>query len=293
MMTAIGAGFASAGFLHLLTHGVFKALLFLGAGAVIHAVGTNDITRMGGLFRRMPQTAIVFLVGTLSLAGIPLFAGFLSKEEILGAVWSGGLPIPFAMLLVAAFLTAFYMFRVVFLTFFGAHAAPGTAHEHGTHDAVAVMSVPLWILALLSVAIGLVFTFRHPETAFDMPAWLTPVAVATASAGIVLAWLTYQRGVVSAAGLAAAFGPIRRAALAKFWIDDVFLFAYRGVMLSLSRLVGWVDRYLVDGVLNAGSVWTVASGDALRRVQSGRVQDYLYGVAIGVLALVLWFRWAL
>src|SRR5436305_8229141 len=123
MMAAIGAGFASAGFLHLLTHGIFKALLFLGAGAVIHAVGTNDIFQMGGLARRMPQTAIVFIVGTLSLAGVPLFAGFFSKEEILGAVLAGGFPGPFGMLLFGAFLTAFYMFRVVFITFFGTPAA--------------------------------------------------------------------------------------------------------------------------------------------------------------------------
>ena len=95
MMAAIGAGFSTAGFFHLLTHGLFKALLFLGAGAVIHAVGSNDLSRMGGLARRMPQTAIVFIIGTLSLAGIPLFAGFLSKEEILGSVWAGGLVGPF------------------------------------------------------------------------------------------------------------------------------------------------------------------------------------------------------
>jgi NADH-quinone oxidoreductase subunit L len=310
MMTAIGAGFAAAGFFHLLTHGVFKALLFLGAGAVIHAVGTNDIRQMGGLVRRMPQTAVVFIVGTLSLAGIPLFGGFLSKEQILGAVWSGGLQVPFAMLLLGAFLTAFYMFRVVFLTFFGPHGAPGTAHgapstgtgtahvapstEHGSGgDPSLVMSAPLWILALLSAGIGVMFTFSHPGTPFEPPAWLTPAAVLTAVGGIVLAWLTYQRGVVRAERLAAAFGPIRQAALAKFWIDDVFLFGYRAVMLSFSRVVGWVDRYLVDGVLNAASAWTVAAGNGLRRVQTGRVQDYLYGVAIGVLALVYWVRWVL
>jgi len=302
MMAAIGAGFASAGFLHLLTHGVFKALLFLGAGAVIHAVGTNDITRMGGLFRRMPQTTAVFLIGTLSLAGIPLFAGFLSKEEILGAVWAGGLRLPFTMLLLGAFLTAFYMFRVVFMTFFGAQPASLQARPsdddlpggHGdVHDAPAVMSGPLWLLALLSVGIGLLFTVVHPEPEFVAPGWLTPAAVGVAVAGIGLAWLTYQRGVVRAERLASAFGPIRNAALAKFWVDDVFLFAYRQLMLSLSRLVGWVDRYFVDGILNAVSAWTVSAGDRLRRLQSGRVQDYVYGVVIGVLALVVWFRWVL
>src|SRR5882762_11962173 len=129
MMAAIGAGFASAGFLHLLTHGIFKALLFLGAGAVIHAVGTNDIFAMGGLWRRLPQTAIVFVIGTLSLAGVPLFAGFFSKEEILGAVLVGGFPVPFAMLLLGAFLTAFYMFRVVFVTFAGVPAPPPAGHR--------------------------------------------------------------------------------------------------------------------------------------------------------------------
>src|SRR4029079_12256323 len=138
-MAAIGAGFAGAGFLHLLTHGVFKALLFLGAGAIIHAVHSNDLSAMGGLARKMPQTAIVFLVGTLSLAGVPLFAGFVSKEEVLGAVWTGGFAVPFFMLLAAAFLTAFYMFRVVFLAFFADGGArreargalipdPGSAH---------------------------------------------------------------------------------------------------------------------------------------------------------------------
>ena len=132
MMTAIGAGVASAGFLHLLTHGLFKALLFLGAGAVIHAVGSNDLPNMGGLARRMPQTAIVFIVGTLSLAGIPFFGGFLSKEEILGAVWAGGLTGPFVLLMIVAFLTAFYMFRVVFLAFFGT-PAPVAAIAHASH----------------------------------------------------------------------------------------------------------------------------------------------------------------
>src|SRR5262249_8977071 len=106
MMAAIGAGFAGAGLLHLPPHRGFNALLFLAAGAVIHAVGTNDIFAMGGLGRRMPQTMIVFLVGTLSLAGIPFFGGFFTKEEVLTAVWVGGLTLPFLMLVLAAFLTA-------------------------------------------------------------------------------------------------------------------------------------------------------------------------------------------
>jgi NADH-quinone oxidoreductase subunit L len=319
MMTAIGAGVASAGFFHLLTHGLFKALLFLGAGAVIHAVGSNDLPRMGGLARRMPQTATVFIVGTLSLAGIPLFGGFLSKEEILGAVWARGLPGPFLLLMIVAFLTAFYMFRVVFLAFFGApypagHAAvsatpPRVAHAalHNetvpegahvnevphAHEPPATMLLPLWVLALLTMAVGVSTTFgtgpvlTEAAAAEAAPAWLTPGAVGVALAGILLAWLTYQRRAIDARSLAAAFGPIRRAALAKFWIDDLFEAFYGIVLLGFSRIVGWVDRYLVDGVLNVMSAWTLSAGDEMRGIQTGRAQDYVYGVAVGILILVL------
>src|SRR5262252_7276078 len=290
MMAAIGAGFASAGFLHLLTHGIFKALLFLGAGAVIHAVGTNDIFEMGGLGRKMPQTTIVFVVGTLSLAGIPFFGGFFSKEEILGATLAGGFPGPFAMLLVGAFLTAFYMFRVVFITFAGAPAG-AHGHEHHPHDAPFSMALPLWILAVLSLGAGILFAFWHPTAEFETLGWLTPTAVLVALAGIALAYLVYQRRVISAESLARAFTPIRVAALRRFWLDDLFAFVYRGLMLTLSRLVGWIDRYLVDGVLNVLSAWTLMAGDRLRHLQSGRAQDYVYGIALGVLLLMLWTRW--
>ena len=300
MMAAIGAGFSAAGFFHLLTHGLFKALLFLGAGAVIHAVHSNDLPRMGGLARRMPQTAIVFLIGTLSLAGIPFFGGFLSKEEILGAVWAGGLRVPFVALIFVAFLTAFYMFRVVFLAFFGPpkaghddrhdQAGHSGAHEH---DPPASMLVPLWILALLSMAVGVYFTFVHGEPEFSSPGWLTPVAIGAAVGGIALALLTYQLGTINPASLASLAGPIRRAALAKFWIDDLFEGVFGAATLGFSRLVGWIDRYLVDGVLNVVSAWTVTTGDEMRTIQTGRAQDYVYGLGVGLLVLLLWVRWAL
>ncbi len=306
MMAAIGAGFAGAGFLHLLTHGIFKALLFLGAGAVIHAVGSNDVADMGGLARKMPQTAIVFLVGTLSLAGIPLFAGFASKEEVLGSVWAGGFHVPFVMLLFAAFLTAFYMFRVVFLAFFAAPtsavvtpAQAGDSHDtahhgHGVgsrahaHDAPFLMTGPLWVLAIMAMAIGVTFLVRPPHAEFEAPAWLTPAAVLVALSGIALAWLTYQRRTISAETLAGVFAPIRRAALAKFWLDDFYLFLYRSVLLVFSRAIGWIDRYLVDGLLNVVSAWTLDGGDRLRRIQTGKVQDYVWAVGLGLLALMAW-----
>jgi NADH-quinone oxidoreductase subunit L len=295
-MTAIGAGFASAGFLHLLTHGVFKALLFLGAGAVIHAVHSNEMTDMGGLFKKMPQVAIVFIIGTLSLAGVPLFAGFASKEEVLGATLAGGFMGPFLMLLTAAFLTAFYMFRVVFVVFFGpAKSKDAHAHAHPDEHAHApggdpgfTMAGPLWVLALSALAIGGYFTLHHAEAEFTSPAWLTPAAITVALSGILMAWLTYQRETISADSLAAAFGPIRKAALAKFWIDDIFEGIYRSGLLALARIIGWTDRYIVDGVLNVISAWTLDGGDALRRIQTGRVGDYIFALAAGLVVLMLW-----
>src|SRR6266536_69401 len=260
MMAAIGAGFASAGFLHLLTHGIFKALLFLGAGAVIHAVATNEIFQMRGLWRKMPQTTIVFVVGALSLAGVPLFAGFFSKEEILGSVLAGGFPVPFAMLLGGAFLTAFYMFRVVFVSFFGAPAASQGTDDHHVHDAPPFMALPLWILAVMSVGVGVGFVAWHPKAEFEALGWVTYAAVGVAVAGIALAYLVYERRAISADALATAFAPIRAAALRRFWIDDIFAGVYRWLMLPVSSLVGWIDRYFVDGILNVLSAWTLSAG---------------------------------
>ena len=311
MMAAIGAGVSAAGFLHLLTHGLFKALLFLGAGAVIHAVGSNDLPRMGGLAKRMPQTAMVFVIGTLSLAGIPLFAGYISKEGILGATLGGHQTGPFILLMIVAFLTAFYMFRVVFLAFYASPVGAGFSrpsgppeggphdHHHVPHDPPFTMLLPLWILAFLSLIVGVYSTFTgHVPIAAAAeheaaPGWLTPAAIGVALAGIALAWLVYQARSIDAAKLAAAFGPIRRAAIAKFWIDDLFEGVLGFALFAFSRFIGWIDRYLVDGVLNMVSAWTVISGDAIRSIQTGRAQDYVYGVAVGVLILILWMRWAI
>jgi NADH:ubiquinone oxidoreductase subunit 5 (subunit L)/multisubunit Na+/H+ antiporter MnhA subunit len=155
------------------------------------------------------------------------------------------------------------------------------------------MLVPLWILALLSMAVGVYFTFVHGEPEFSSPGWLTPSAVGAAVAGIALAWLTYQRGTINPGSLASLAGPIRRAALAKFWIDDLFEGVLGAATLGFSRLIGWIDRYLVDGVLNVLSAWTVTTGDEMRTIQTGRAQDYVYGLGVGLLVLLLWVRWAL
>ena len=283
MMAAAGAGASAAAFFHLGTHGVFKALLFLGAGAVIHAVGTNDIFRMGGLFRMLPRTGTVFVIATLALAGVWPFAGFFSKEAVLAGVLHGHLAGPFVLLALTAFLTAFYMFRVVFIAFFG---RPHDAHAH-PHEAPPLMAVPLWILAGLTVGIGLRFVVRPLEGEHG-PSWLAPLSLGLAAAGFVLAWATYHVRVVSAAMLAALFGPIDYMARRRYGLDALYAGLYRAFILGFSRLVGWVDRYLVDGVLNVLSAWTLRGGDVLRRMQSGQPQDYVYGVAFGVLLLFVW-----
>ena len=153
------------------------------------------------------------------------------------------------------------------------------------------MTIPLWILAVSSVTLGIGFAVKHPRAEFEAPGWVTPLAILVAVAGIVLAWLTYQRRVVDAQKLANAFAPIRYAAERRFWLDDLFTWIYRGVILGFSRLIGWIDRYLVDGVVNLLSAWTLKFGDELRGIQSGIPQDYVYAVTIGVLLLVVWSQW--
>jgi NADH-quinone oxidoreductase subunit L len=201
---------------------------------------------------------------------------------------------------VTVFLTAFYMFRAIFVAFFGP-AAAGAGGRH-PHDPPPVMQGPLWVLAVGTLGAGILATdrlglpfaaFLHRDAAWPHgPAWLLPLSVGLAVAGIVAAWAVYQRGLVSPAALAAAFGPLRAAAERGYGIDAVYLAVYRGVLLGLARLTGFVDRYLVDGVVNVASAWTLRAGAALRQVQTGRAQDYLYALSAGLLMLiVLWEFW--
>ena len=288
MMAAAGAAAPEAGFMHLVTHGVFKALLFLGAGIVIHVFHTNDVFRMGGL-RRHPWIWLPFVVGTLALAGVWPLPGFFTKEAILAGVFDARLGVPFAMLSVAAFMTAFYMSRVVFLTFFARPHHAGHAHPH----APVLMGGVTWLLAALTLALGIQQAFFSGHHDIGGPAWLAAFSLALAGGGILLAWAMYQGATLDPARVARMFGPLEWMARRRYGLDAVFVGLYRGVLLALARLVGWVDRYLVDGVLNVLSAWTLRAGDRVRRLQTGQPQDYVYGVALGALLLFVLAQWRL
>jgi NADH-quinone oxidoreductase subunit L len=288
MMTAAGAGSPEAGFLHLLAHGVFKALLFLGAGIVIHVFHTNDVFRMGGL-RRQAGVWLPFLIATLALAGVWPLPGFFTKEAILADVLEVRRWGPFVLLAVTAFLTAFYMFRVVFLAFF----ARPHGRRHGEPHVPLAMSAVCWLLGALTLALGLQQAFLSGHHEAGGPRWLPWLSLTLAGAGIALAWAMYHRGAIAPARVAALLGPIDWMARRRYGLDALFAGLYRGLLLALARLIGWIDRYLVDGVLNVLSAWTLRAGDRLRGLQTGQPQDYVYGVAFGALLLFVLAHWRL
>jgi len=284
MVAALGAGSAFAGYFHLGTHAFFKALLFLGAGSVIHAVHSNELKDMGGLGRRMPLTAVTFAVGALSLAGIPPLAGFASKDAILTALEGRAGWIPWALLLSTAFLTAFYMGRVLVLTFLG-KPSPAAAHAH---ESPPVMTVPLIALAIPTVVGGLLgpWLARGLGGEMHLHLGLTPVLASLAGlGGLVLSLLTYLRG--REAPLAATLAALDRASA----VDRFWAFGYRSVLLPLSGALRWIDRYLVDGLMNGVGFGTLETGQALRPVQTGRTRDYALAVVVGAVLLLVLGAW--
>jgi NADH-quinone oxidoreductase subunit L len=285
MVCALGAGATIAGYFHLTTHAFFKALLFLAAGSMIHAVHSNELSSMGGLARRMKLSSAVFIVGALALAGIPGLAGFFSKDLILEGVHEAGLLGPWAMLLVAAFLTAFYMGRVVFLALFGpCSQASEHARESGTS-----MTGPLLLLAAGSIAVGY---FGSDFASLSGGSYHFHVGMSGmlgtlfAVVGVLLAWLIYgaKRLTPENFGFVAPIGRLARSGL----VDRFFEFGYRRGALVLSDAVGFFDRYVIDGVMNLIGWSTIMSGRRLRRIQTGNVRDYVYAVVAGAVVIVFW-----
>jgi NADH-quinone oxidoreductase subunit L len=271
MVAALGAGSAFAGFFHLGTHAFFKALLFLAAGSVIHAVHSNDMADMGGLRRKMPLTAACFLVGALSLAGVPGFAGFFSKDLVLTALEGRASWVPWTLLMASAFLTAFYMGRVFVKTFMG---APSPKSEHA-HEPGLAMSGVLVVLAVPSVLAGFLggWLARTAGAEYHVHVGLTPIVASSAAlGGIAAALFVFGRG--RSVGIMTTIARIDRLSP----VDRAWEALYRGVLLRLSGALGWVDRYVVDGLMNGMGWTTLESGSAVRpaadraraRLRSGR-----------------------
>jgi len=284
MICALGAGSVMGGFFHLTTHAFFKALLFLGAGSVIHAVHSNELEHMGGLGGRMKLTSAVFIIAALALAGVPGFAGFFSKDLVLEAVQEKGLWLPFAALMIAAFLTAFYIGRVVFLAFFG----KSSKHAEHAHEGGMAMALPMLLLAAGSVGAGWFGSSLARVYGLEYEFHFTPTGMGASALGLLgigLAWWQYGRATRSEAfDFLAPIGELARSGA----VDRFFEIGYRRGLLVLSSGIGWFDRYVVDGVINFSGWLTIMAGRRLKRFQTGNVQDYVFAVIAGAVVLAAW-----
>jgi NADH-quinone oxidoreductase subunit L len=322
MIMALGLGGYTAGTFHLMTHASFKALLFLGAGSVIHAMHTNDIWEMGGLYVKMRTTAITFILGSLSLAGIFPLSGFWSKDEILLLAWNKS-PIFAIVGMAVAFMTAFYMFRLCFIAFYG-KARDQHKFDHA-HESPKVMTVPLVILAFLSIFAGWVgipwlskgystFVYHHEVHHMEPNFILMIVATLVALAGIYLAYVIYYKETISAERLKNRFAPIHKLLYNKYYFDELynaiiirpifklaeFLFKKfdQGVIDWLVNAAGnftvflsWFwelfDTYIVDGAVNGVGYVVRGTGAGIRRVQTGQLQNYAFIIFFGIVLIIL------
>ena len=307
MFLAVGSTAYVAGVFHLMTHAFFKALLFLGAGAVIHALGDEqDMHKMGGLLKKMPVTAVTMGIATLAIAGIPPLAGFWSKDEILASAFERGgwFSILFIVGLITALITAFYMARQWVLVFMG---EPRWAEGADPHRAPKVMSIPLMVLAGLSIVGGLVNTpfrtslehflepafegisLQHPPDGIGMFLILAGLSVLAGVAGIAAAYLTYRRPVESWRAFEEGFQPLWGTWEEAYRVDDLYgrTLVAPGRRLSESAAFGF-DAGLVDGAVN-GIGWLVNRvGEEIRPLQSGYVRNYAAVLLAGTVVVVAW-----
>ncbi|HET7026845.1 MAG TPA: NADH-quinone oxidoreductase subunit L [Candidatus Limnocylindrales bacterium] len=322
MFAALGVGAWTAAIFHLMAHGFFKGLLFLDSGSVIHAVhDEQDMRRMGGLWRRIPITYWTMLIGAVAISGIPPLAGFFSKDEILGEAFKNGFLWVWAIGFVVAGMTAFYMFRLMGLTFWGESRVDPEV-EPKIHESPPAMSIPLVLLAIPSVLLGLAIGFP-PEDGL-LHRWLAPVfeeteqamgrhaaayqffgidgvlfiaTVGIAAIAIVVAWRIFGVELLGlrlrprrelATDATTANGLTRflyRASLNKWWFDDLNDLLFIRIGGRVAMFLWWFDRTIVDGAVNGIGALTGDAGRGLRRIQTGRVQNYALGIALGLLVM--------
>ena len=324
MFMACGAGAFSAGIFHLMTHAFFKGLLFLGAGSVIHAVGgEQDMRKMGGLKTYIPITFTTMLIATLAIAGIPPLAGFWSKDEILWKAYQAN-PVYWAVGVITAFITSFYMFRLLFMTFWGdykgikvddhghAHATQGHGdHDHAEpHESPMVMLVPLIILAILSTIGGLVGIhngFEHfldPVFGSEFPKAITEgtgstewllmgVSVIFAFAGLILAYVLYVSKPYLPQKIADALNGFYTTVLNKYYVDEIYAKIFVKPLVDGSTSILWqgVDRKLIDDTVNNAADGARHVSDEVRHMQSGNLRSYAGWIAAGAAVLIAYMVW--
>lgn len=287
----VAAGYTASMF-HLFTHAFFKSLLFLGAGAIIHMVHSNDMTDMGGLRKHMPITHLSFLIACLAIAGIPPFAGFFSKEGILHAAHETH-PAIYYLALFTSMLTAFYMFRLYYNIFWSKEAAHHDDHGHGHGEGDWTMKLPLVILAIASMGAGLLpfgeFVSANGlpmEEHLDIAFSILPVALALT--GIGLATWMYKTKNDKPDQLAASLGGIYTAARSKFYIDEIYLFITKKVIFNLiGRPAAWIDKNIIDGFYQLIALITAEFSSTIKGWQSGQIQSYALYFIGGILGMAL------
>ena len=280
-----GVGYMASMF-HLFTHAMFKALLFLGAGALIHAVHSNDYTAMGGLRKYMPITHWTFLIGCLAIAGIFPFSGFFSKDEILVACYAWS-PWMGAWMSMVAALTAFYMFRMYYLIFWW----DDPEYKHTPHDAPWSMSIPLIFLAAVSCVAGFI-PFGHLVTYNRLPYdihinWPVAISsVAIALVSIFIAAKMYMKKNPTPDKLADIFPTLWRWARHRFYWDELYMFITHKIIFNgICRPLAWFDRHVIDGTMDSFATGTNCASEAIKPLQSGKIQMYVWWYLIGALAL--------
>ena len=284
-----GLGYMASMF-HLFTHAMFKSLLFLGAGSIIHAVHSNEMKDMGGLRKYMPITHITFLIACLAIAGIPPFSGFVSKDEIMTAAYgfSTGMGV---WMTITAGLTAFYMFRLYYRIFWGNAYKPHG--NHTPHESPKSMSYPLLFLALLTIVGGFIpfgklVTADHTQYSIHLNATIAIISVVVALLGIGIATFLYRKENVRPTQLANRMRGLYKAAYNRFYIDEVYQFITQKIIFNgISRPFAWFDRHVIDGAMNGLGWLTTRGSEAVKGFQSGSVQWYAWVFLFGTLLITI------
>ena len=300
MMLAMGAGGFTAGIFHLVAHAFAKALLFLGAGSITHGSGQTDIRKMGGLWKRMPFSAVTFGIGALALGGIPPLSGFFSKDEIMVAVLDGRHPVFFILTLVAAFMSAVYMARLLFLVVLGNLKQE---NEHA-HESPLIMTIPLMVLAVLTVGVGFLalewtsdyrgfgnWLFYHEAHPYRVNGLVMALSVALAFGGFALGWAMYHKRSISPERLQERFPFLHRLLVNKYYIDDFYQWGIDRVVLAFANFMALFDRIVVNDVgVNGTGRSVFLSGVRLRYIETGKLYNYGLAMVVGFLfvAAVWW-----